>query len=75
MAEANQSGGVKTHCNAAKKYLRTVHKYKMEDAQAQAGEYLERGFNLGHLDLNDDKGAFASQYVLANQDQKLLGAG
>lgn len=58
---------------AAKKYLRSTHNYKMEDAQIQAGEYLERGYNLGYLDENDNKGAFASQYVLANK--KLLEQG
>ena len=58
---------------ATKKYLRSVHNYKMEDAQIQAGEYLERGYNLGYLDVNDNKGAFASQYVLANK--KLLEQG
>lgn len=55
---------------ATKKWLRSHHNYKMEDAQAQAGEYLERGYNRGYLDENDNKGAFQSQYVLANK--KLL---
>ena len=51
----------------AKKYLRGVHQYKMEEAQSLAGEYLERGYNLGYLDLNDKKGAFDSQYILARK--------
>lgn len=53
----------------AKKYLRAVHQYKMEDAQNQAGEYLERAYNLGYLDLNDKKGAFVSQYILASKNR------
>lgn len=57
----------------AKKYLRTTHKYKMEDAQNDAGEYLERAYNLGYLDLNDNQGAFSSQYVLVSK--KLIGGG
>lgn len=55
-----------------KRYLRSCGQ-SMELAQVTAGEYLERGYNLGYLDLNTKTDAFSSQYVLANQ--KLLGQG
>ena len=62
---------IKPTVKETKQYLRQNHQYKMEDAQREANEYLERAYNLGYLDLNDDKGAFSSQYVLTHQ--KLLG--
>ena len=64
---------VKPTVKDSKSYLRSEHGYKIEDAQEKAVEYLDRAYNLGFLDLNDQKGAFSSQYVLANQ--KLLGVG
>lgn len=64
---------VKPTLNSSKKYLRSEHGYKIEYAQEQASEYLERAYNLGYLDLNDKTDAFSSQYVLSNQ--KLLGQG
>lgn len=67
------SEAIKPTVKDCKKYLRTQHKYSMEDAQKLAGEFLERGYNLGYLDLNDQKGAFASQYVLASK--KLIAGG
>ena len=45
----------------------------IEYAQEQAGEYLERAYNLAYLDLNEKQDAFASTYVLANK--KLIGGG
>ena len=64
---------IKPTVKATKQYLRLECGQSMEVAQVTAQEYLERGYNLGYLDINDQKGAFASQYVLA--DQKLLGQG
>ncbi|MGB0849507.1 MAG: hypothetical protein ACPGSM_22410, partial [Thiolinea sp.] len=64
---------LKPTVKATKQYLREECGQSMEVAQVTAQEYLERAYNLGYLDLNEDKGAFASQYVLA--DQKLLGQG
>jgi hypothetical protein len=57
----------------SKFYLKHNHGYKIEYAQEQAQEYLERAYNLGHLALNPDKSPFAPMYVLANK--KLLGQG
>lgn len=56
-----------------KKYLIHAHGFKIEDAQKAAGEYLDRGYNLGYLDDNDDDSVGQPKYVLA--DQKLLGQG
>ena len=64
---------IKPTVKSTKHYLRSEHQQSMEVAQVTAQEYLERGYNLGYLDLNENKGAFASQYVLANK--KLLGQG
>ena len=64
---------IKPTLNSSKSYLRSEHGYKIEAAQETAAEYLDRAYNLGYLDLNDQKDAFSSQYVLANQ--KLLGVG
>ena len=64
---------IKPTLNSSKAYLRSEHGYKIEDAQEKASEYLELAYNRGYLDLNDEKDAFSSQYVLA--DQKLLGVG
>ena len=67
------SENIKPTVKESKKYLREQHGLKMEDAQIIATEYLDRAYNLGYLDENDEKGAFAAQYKLANQ--KLLGQG
>lgn len=64
---------IKPTVKATKQYLRSECNQSMEVAQVTAQEYLERGYNLGYLDENDNKGAFASQYVLANK--KLLEQG
>lgn len=64
---------IKPTVKSTKHYLRSEHQQSMEVAQVTAQEYLERGYNLGYLDLNENKGAFASTYVLANK--KLLGQG
>lgn len=67
------SRDIKPTVKDTKKYLRVECNQSMEVAQVTAQEYLERGYNLGYLDINDSKGAFSSQYVLANT--KLLGQG
>lgn len=64
---------LKPTVKATKQYLRSECGQSMEVAQVTAQEYLERGYNQGYLDINDKKGAFEPQYVLA--DQKLLGQG
>ncbi|TXH61193.1 MAG: hypothetical protein E6Q84_03345 [Thiothrix sp.] len=67
------SENIKPTVNESKTYLRSQHGLKMEEAQLLAGEYLDRAYNLGYLDDNDEKGAFAAQYKLANK--KLIGQG
>ena len=64
---------IKPTVKESKAYLRNEHNLKMEDAQIIATEYLDRAYNLGYLDDNDEKGAFAAQYKLANK--KLLEQG
>lgn len=58
---------IKPTVKECKEYLRKQYHFKMEDAQVAANEYLERAYNLGYLDFNDEKGAFASQYKLAHK--------
>jgi hypothetical protein len=58
---------IKPTVKESKAYLRNEHNLKMEDAQIIATEYLDRAYNLGYLDDNDEKGAFAAQYKLANK--------
>lgn len=67
------SENIKPTVKAAKTYLRTQHGLNMEDAQRIATAYLDRAYNLGYLDENDEKGAFAAQYQLAHH--KLIGQG
>ena len=64
---------IKPTVKDGKIYLRKHHNFKMEDAQHSVNDYLDRGYNLGYLDINEKSDAFSSQYVLANQ--KLLGQG
>lgn len=67
------SENIKPTVKESKAYLRNQHGLKMEEAQLLAGEYLDRAYNLGYLDENDEKGSFAAQYKLA--DKKLIGQG
>jgi len=65
------SENIKPTVKETKFYLKNTHGFKMEDAQKAANAYLDRAYNLGYLDDNDEQGAFAAQYKLANR--KLLG--
>lgn len=67
------SENLKPTVKESKAYLRSKHGLKMEDAQLKANEYLERAYNLGYLDDNDEKGTFTAQYKLAQP--KLLEQG
>ncbi|MGB0849119.1 MAG: hypothetical protein ACPGSM_20465 [Thiolinea sp.] len=71
--KAAKSKQIKLTVKDTKKYLIHAHNFKIEDAQNTAGEYLERGYNLGYLDDNSDSSVGQPKYVLA--DQKLLGQG
>ncbi|MGB0468957.1 MAG: hypothetical protein ACPGF7_15725 [Pontibacterium sp.] len=71
--KAAQSSQVKLTVKDSKRYLIHAHHFKIEDAQKAAGEYLERGYNLGYLDENPDTSVGKPKYVLANQN--LLGVG
>ena len=64
---------IKPTKTAAKNYLIKMHKVRMEDAQDQAPELLERGYNLGLLEENPKKGVGQAEFVFA--DQKKLGQG
>jgi hypothetical protein len=66
--EALLSEEIKPTVKESKVYLRNRQGLNMEDAQIMATEYLDRAYNMGYLDYNDDKGAFASQYKLANKN-------
>lgn len=56
-----------------KKYLIHAHGFKIEDAQKAAPEYLDRAYNMGYLDDNENTSVGQPKYVLANQ--KRLGQG
>ena len=71
--KAAQSNQVKLTVKDSKRYLIHAHHFKIEDAQKAAGDYLERGYNLGYLDENPDTSVGKPKYVLANQN--LLGVG